>query len=493
MSDKVKVFLLTLVLFNSVNSQSIAETYEKIKSLKVELSRKRESLNDKLNEIRRTDELFSEKSQFESDLDYVKRIGKALSKLDSARTDNLSPLRHEIALLKSKSFVTNNVTIRLSDYDANEQLYHISVNYNDYFKEDSIIDLSMTPLKAKLLFEHWEEMEKSGTIGFGIGENIVLTGILITNPDIDIEIKYDFNPFKVLRHKASINEVAFSPDGKLFATGWGSRNFGGVSIFDAVSFDEIAFFPTPGNVTSLTFGPRGTHVALSWKRIDEFSFETKGATIISLAQSKMLVDIDMRINAVEFTPDGNYIICAIDYEDNLYMFDLNANQGHRIEVFENNSNITSLEFSDNGKYLVSGSTYGRINVLNVDANTTESFSVGGYIYAISISPNGEYLAVGTDQNKAIIHDLRNNKEILSIAEKWRVHAVSFSHDNRYLATGSFHGLVRIFDIANGTELKSFEMNGLVHDVTFNYDGRFLFVGGANNIVAIYRTDIYTEK
>ncbi len=492
MCDKAKVFLITLILFNSVNSQSIAETYEKIKSLQVELSIKMESLNAKINEIRRTDELFSEKSQFESDLDYVKRIGKALSKLDSVRKDNLSPVRHELVLLKNKSFATNNVTIRLSDYDANEQIYHISVNHNDYLNDDYNIDLSMTPRKAKLLFENWEETEKSGIIGFGIGEKIVLTGILITNPDISIDIKYDFNPFKVLRHKASINAVAFSLDGKLFATGWGSWNFGGVSIFDGVSFDEIAFFSTNGYVNSLAFSPGGDLVALSWNRVDEFSFETKGATIINLADSKILADIDMRINAVDFTPDGNYMVCDVDYDNNLYLFDINRKQGHKIQVFKYSTDITSIEFGDNGKYLVTGSNYGRINVLNVDANTTESFTVGGYIYDVSISPNGKYLAVGTDQNKAIVYDLKTKKEILSITEKWRVHAVSFSHDNKYLATGSFHGLTRIFDITNGKELKSFKINGLVHDVAFSKDGRFLVVGGDDNNVSIYLTNIYKE-
>ncbi|MDY7034466.1 MAG: hypothetical protein SVY10_21520 [Thermodesulfobacteriota bacterium] len=59
--------------------------------------------------------------------------------------------------------------------------------------------------------------------------------------------------------------------------------------------------------------------------------------------------------AVDFSPDGNRIIVGINEEYTLKLLDVNT--GQEIQFFDIVWNIRKVSFSDDGKYVLSISTY----------------------------------------------------------------------------------------------------------------------------------------
>ncbi|MEO0808409.1 MAG: WD40 repeat domain-containing protein, partial [Cyanobacteria bacterium J06643_4] len=109
----------------------------------------------------------------------------------------------------------------------------------------------------------------------------------------------------------------------------------------------------------------------------------------------------------------------------------------------------------------------------------------GVVYAIAISPNGQYIAAGTDSNEIILWDLISKQQYRRLTgHRNHVFSVAFSPDSRRLASGSFDHSLKLWDLDTGQLVSSHvDQQAQIIDLAFSPNGQLLAASsGDYNIV-----------
>ena len=283
------------------------------------------------------------------------------------------------------------------------------------------------------------------------------------------------------RHSDTINSIAFSPDGKMLASGSSDNTIKIWNIADRLEIRTL----------------RGHSEA---------------------------------VNSVAFSPDGK-LLASGSSDETAKLW--NIEDGSEIRTFTGHSDDNRLAFSPDGKILVSDGNPCRGNILTlngqmlvsedailwnisdgklVSLNTNKIKNLYSFNWECgwldncnwfpksTFSPDAKMLAIsfsGRNDLWGFIYKL----DLWNISDKinvWKiddpffeeVNSLSFSPDSKLLASGSMDGTVRLWDVADGSDLMSLKgHSGPVWTVQFSPDGSFLASGGEDNIVRLWTLDL----
>jgi hypothetical protein len=194
--------------------------------------------------------------------------------------------------------------------------------------------------------------------------------------------------------------------------------------------------------------------------------------------------------AMAWSPSGKLLVTGghdgnISFWDPQTGRDLNQVRGHQGPVL-------ALTFTADGDTLISG---GADNIVRLwDPNScqelgqfTESF---GTFEVVAIGPDSTTLALGSWESTIRLCDVASSKELRGFrGPRVGVKAMAFSPDARTLATASVDGSVSIWELMTGKERKQFpkHLDG-AFALAFSADGRMLASSGADTTVLIW--DVY---
>jgi WD40 repeat protein len=175
-------------------------------------------------------------------------------------------------------------------------------------------------------------------------------------------------------HEAQINSVAFSPDGKLLASG-SATNFGLKEKGRPVI--KLWDLSTDKNVTSLeghtswvmcvAFSPSGKVLASG--SADDTVHGGEGVATIKLwdvssgKNTATLTGHDARINSIAFSPDGKTLASASN-DKTIKLWDI-ATGKNTVTLKRHTGSVKSLAFSPDGKILASAGDDKTIRLWNV--------------------------------------------------------------------------------------------------------------------------------
>ena len=145
------------------------------------------------------------------------------------------------------------------------------------------------------------------------------------------------------------------------------------------------------------------------------------------------------------------------------------------------SGVTEIQFSPNGRYLLTGEMGGTIVVWDVPTRR-EVLRFAGHkamVFAIAVSPDEHTVVSGDSYGNVLWWNLATGRLLkrLSQAHSSGISSINFSRDGKQLLTADVGGSIAIWAVEHRTVLKTYKnLNFCISKVCFSSDGtRFLSV------------------
>lgn len=165
-----------------------------------------------------------------------------------------------------------------------------------------------------------------------------------------------------------------------------------------------------------------------------------------------------------------------------------------LSSFKESAKIDSLSFSKSNALVAGlnnhavvvyeGSTAKKMMILQKSYGSTSDGKT-----SVSFSPDGKYIATGTNDNQPVkLWDAKTQKVLFSFNHP-QTSCLVFSSDSKKLATGSWDSAVVLWDVVSGKALKRFHGHtAQIYSVSFHPQGKILASGGRDGTVKIWNAD-----
>jgi WD40 repeat protein len=357
-------------------------------------------------------------------------------------------------------------------------------------------------------------------------------------------------PRKLTGHtSAVISSVAFSPDGsRLLSASWDNT----ARLWDVRTGQEIRQFPFPPYTTNAAFSADGKSVLLPTadadgavlfpasmqmleadtgnliRRYTGYALDIRFATMSrdgetvwnllddgSLRQWQLATGREKRRIAAApisrtaaLSSDGKLLLTGADRGIALW----DAATGARIRDFTLPDtrffSVTTLAFSPDGKYALSGSRLSNVGsggiwvwdvqtgrtvnyLANISFTRGDKAGVQTHLEYAALSPDNRYLLCRMGDSSLLrMWDMRKSLEVDKYVQEFRhkdrVRSFAFSPDGKNMVSGSQDETIRIWEVETGRELRQITDNlGWVYSVAYSPDGRMIVSSSSDDTIRLW--------
>ncbi len=287
-------------------------------------------------------------------------------------------------------------------------------------------------------------------------------------------------------HKGWVTALAFSPDGRLLASGGrdapyrpgeltkpeGPPEENYVRLWDTATGKEVRRLgPYAAFVSSAAFSPDGTKL---------IACGGGAGRLWEVATGKEMGrygDEGGRPCGMTFSPDGKALV---ECGGGVRLWDV-ATGKERLAFAGHGGTVECVAFTPDGRALVSGSQDYTVRFWSpaTGRELRPPLRQANNVLAFAFTPDGKGLFTGSSDQTIRLWDVGRSR----VVRRWPgsdescVNALALSPDGRALASGSWDGKLSLWEAGTGRLMTSEALGGFVWSVAFSPDGQVLASGG----------------
>jgi hypothetical protein len=281
---------------------------------------------------------------------------------------------------------------------------------------------------------------------------------------------------------APVVAVAFSPDGKWLAAG----SYGRVTVWELPSARPVKVLTNVlGAVNDLRFSPDGRLLAAAGGQPS-----AKGdLRLYQVADWKLLAVLGGHgdvVFSVAFSSNGKYLASA-SFDKTIKLWDLPTRKLER--TFHHHSDIVyCVAFSPDSKWLASAGKDHSVKI--VDAITGKSrFTFSGMdqdVLAVAVSPDGKSIVSAGLEPGLHWWNAQNGEQVrVQNGHGIAVHELCFSKDGIRVISAGADQTVRIWNGASGALERTMNAGSVVYAVAVSPDGKWIASGSFDGLVRLW--------
>jgi WD40 repeat protein len=296
----------------------------------------------------------------------------------------------------------------------------------------------------------------------------------------------DIRERAVLRHRAGIFGIAFSPDGLALAT---ASEDGMVRLWDVGTGQESSSLNHESVVESVAFSPDGRTLGSASR-----DGQARLWNVVTGQQRTFFQHRTQYVRGAVFSPDGRTLATKSDeYSSSVHPVRLwdaekDAEKGTELAVLEHPAPVTTIAFSPDGRIIATSSMDGMARLWD-SATRRASFLLrhANAVSQVVFSPDGRNVATASLDGTARVWDTATGEERATLRHSRSVNTVMFSPDGRTLATGSDDGSARLWDSLTGEERALLGHEGAVGVVVFSPNGYSIATASTDGTARVWDT------
>ncbi|MCY7279168.1 MAG: AAA-like domain-containing protein, partial [Phormidesmis sp. CAN_BIN44] len=170
-----------------------------------------------------------------------------------------------------------------------------------------------------------------------------------------------------------------------------------------------------------------------------------------------------------------------------------------LKTVEHREDVETIAFSRTGKYVVSTSLNGMVNVWNISSGEVKHLNNIGKVNAVAFSSDNEmkFIATASD-NRIQIRETESWRLVRQLELQTYVNAIAFSPDSKLIATATVDTVnlnktgedqitAKIWEIDSGRLISSLNQGNSVNALSFSPDGELIVTASADGTAQVWKT------
>ena len=208
-------------------------------------------------------------------------------------------------------------------------------------------------------------------------------------------------------------------------------------------------------------------------------------------KSQLLKAHNAPIKSIDFSSDGKFIITGSN-DQYIKLFSISERK-FKANYLGHNNWVKSVRFSPDVRLIVSGSEDNTVKIWDVNKYCVVNTYIDHLqpVNAVRWSPDGTCVASCSNDKKIKVFDIRSGRIIQHYdAHSAPITSLSYHPSGKYLVSSSLDSYIKIWDIFNSKILYTVHGHqGPVNSVDFSREGDYICSGGADATLMVWKNNL----